>query len=110
MEMEGLWSVRFGANGSEVVYGVAVFVGDRILGGDAAFYWVGTYNRSIEDQASVTIEARSHSGLPVRNIFGQLTKSYSIELTAFVSPNPPVGKTIRAVGPQGFVAQLTKRA
>lgn len=107
--MEGLWSVLFRTSGHGPVYGVAVFHRDHILGGDQAFYWIGTFNR-VGNQVNATINARSHSGQPVGNIFGQATAAYSLQLTALVPPDPPVGAGIKATGPAGFVAELTRRA
>lgn len=107
--MEGLWSVRFRAGLSPDAYGVAVFHGDRILGGDPAFYWVGTLNLS-GNQASVMIDARSHTGTAAINIFGQPTVGYSLKLTASIPASTPVGTTIKAIGPGGFAAELTRRA
>jgi hypothetical protein len=67
--MEGFWSIVLSARGRLPVYGVVVFVGDRIFDGDPCFYWTGTY-ATRGGKIEATLEVIRHSGSAVGNIFG----------------------------------------
>ena len=43
--MEGLWTIEFGSNSGVFGSGVVVLREGKIEGGDASYYYVGTYER-----------------------------------------------------------------
>lgn len=104
--MEGLWSVAFatrmGAN-----YGVVYFDGDRLIGGDSAFFWTGTVKQDGNDLRA-ELQARTHSGQPVLTIFGNSSSSFSVELRGSLPTSTEVGSTITVSG-SGLTAKLTRR-
>jgi hypothetical protein len=107
--MEGLWSVVFNVPGRPPVYGIVVFVGDRIFGADPFFYWIGNY-RSQAGKLEGTLDSFSHSGKPVSNIFGQTVGSYSVPLSAPAPASEAIGASFAVNGPAGLTATLTRRA
>jgi hypothetical protein len=107
--MEGLWSVTFNVPGSSPIYGIVVFVGDRIFGADPFFYWVGNY-RNQAGKLEGTLTSFSHSGGPVRNLLGQAVTSYSLPLSAPVPASDAIGTSFMVNGPVGLTATLTRRA
>jgi|SRR5579885_2224189 len=107
--MEGLWSVVFTAPGHPTWHGVAVFVGDRVFGGDPFFYWSGKYTTQ-GGKLEGTLESTSHTGAPVGNIFGQIVAKYSMQLSAAVPASLAIGASFTANGPGGLTARLIRRA
>ena len=105
--MEGFWSVAFsGRQGAG--YGVVVFNGNRLFGGDSSFYWTGTLK--VEGgRLEATIRARSHSGHPVPSVLGTSSADFSFQLVATVPASSEVGATFTASS-AGFQAKLTRRA
>ena len=105
--MEGLWSVAFstsqGAN-----YGTGVFIGERILGGDSAFYWTGTL-RTNAGQIEAKLEGHSHSGHPVPSVLGGSVTQFSLELAGPGPTSTQVGASFTVAG-SGVQAKLTRRA
>ena len=104
--MEGLWSVLF-SRGAGSYYGVAVFDGNRIFGGDSSFYWTGTYTVQ-NGQVNAQLDAVSHSGGAVLTVLGTAAQRFWVSLTAPAPTNPAVGTTVRATGTVN--ALLTRRA
>ena len=106
--MEGFWSIVLSARGRLPVYGVAMFVGDHIFGGDPCFYWTGIYTTR-SDKIEATLEVISHSGSSVANIFGDSVARYSVQFSARVPESQAVGTSFIANGPEGLTATLTRR-
>jgi hypothetical protein len=106
--MEGLWSIVLSARSQLPVYGVAVFVGEHIFGGDARFYWTGTY-ATRGDMIEATLEVSSHPGSAVANIFGDSVARYSVRFSARVPASQAIDTTFIANGPDGMIATLTRR-
>jgi hypothetical protein len=105
--VDGLWSVAFstrqGAN-----YGVAVFIGDQLFGGDSAFYWTG----SIKTQAGkieAKLEGRSHSGHPVPSVLGGSVAQFTLDLAGPAPTASQVGASFTVSG-SGVQAKITRRA
>lgn len=67
--LSGIYSARFVSNQNLGGYGVAVFSGNAIHGGDTSFYYRGKYKLSDKDSISGTIEVIKHSTLH-NSIFG----------------------------------------
>lgn len=68
--IEALWSVEFGSNVQMQGAGVAVFETGRILGGDAGYYYVGSYK--IKDSAiTADIKVVNYRGQST-SIFGPI--------------------------------------
>jgi hypothetical protein len=106
--MEGFWSIVLSARGRLPVYGVAVFVGDHFFGGDPCFYWTGTYTTR-GDKIKATLDAISHSGSSVANIFGDSVARYSVQFSARVPESQAIDTSFIANGPDGLNATLTRR-
>lgn len=83
--LEGLWTVFFQSNFQTFGFGVAVFVGDRILGGDAAYYYDG--NVKVQDnraEASIKVVRFHRTGMA---IFGDLN-SFNLKVSGDITvPN-----------------------
>jgi hypothetical protein len=107
--MEGMWSVEFTAPGHQNWYGVAVFVGDQLFGGDPLFYWHGKYTEQ-GGRLEGILESFSHTGAPAGNILGQVVAKYSMKLSAMAPASRTAGTSLTANGPAGLIAKLTRRA
>lgn len=105
--VEALWSVEFGTNTGFGGAGVAVFETGRVLGGDASYYYVGTY--SLKDGiATATIDVIHYSG-PLNNVFGPL-KKVTLNLAGEVKHDTfTVTGTAKEAPGQIFI-RLTRRA
>ncbi len=109
--MEGLWSVAFRSSAGRESFGVVVFQSGRVMGGDSAFYWFGTY--VVEgDSIRASIEATNFSGL-TETVFGFSAQKFSLEISGEI---PRSGGIMRAKGkvvgyPNAeLTVTLTKRA
>jgi hypothetical protein len=81
--MEGLWTIEFGS--SEGVYGggVVVFSGGKVLGGDAGYYYTGSYEMMDVDAFTATIQVKPFiDGIP--SVFNTLRKDFTLNLTGRV--------------------------
>ncbi len=69
-DLEGLWTVYFQSNFQTVGTGVAVFINDRILGGDAYYYYDGNIKiQGNRADANITVVRFNKAGSA---IFGNL--------------------------------------
>jgi len=105
--LEALWSVEFGSNVGGFGAGVAVFETGRVLGGDSAFMYVGSY-RTENGVVYSDIRITKYNNLSdMQSIFGPLT-SFSLKvsgkadakemvLTGSVVEHPQLQITIKAV-------------
>lgn len=78
--LEALWSVEFGSNQGALGAGVAVFETGRVLGGDSAFMYVGTYE---VDRGTITsnIKVTKYNNLSgMQSVFGPLTE-FNLQVT-----------------------------
>ena len=105
--LEALWSVEFGSNQGILGAGVAVFETGRVLGGDSAFMYVGSYE---VDRGTVTsnIRVSKYNNLSgMQSVFGPLNE-FNLKLTGQANPklmalsghvveNPELKITINAV-------------
>jgi hypothetical protein len=75
--MEGFWTVVFQAAGGGTGGGVAIFRDGKILGGDSAYQYQGTYQLD-SDQLRATVQVRSF--IPnVPTVFGN-TPNFTLQL------------------------------
>lgn len=83
--LEGLWTVSFHSNFQTFGTGVAVFINDRILGGDTAYYYDG--NVKVQDnraEASIRVVRFNKAGMA---IFGDLD-SFNLKVSGDIAvPN-----------------------
>ncbi len=69
--LEGLWKVFFQSNFQTIGSGVAVFLNDRILGGDSSYYYDGSVKiQGNKAEANINIVRFNKGGMP--SIFGNL--------------------------------------
>ena len=81
-KMEGLWTVSFQSNFQTFGTGVVVFIHDRILGGDANYYYDG--NAKVEGsrvEASMKIVRFNKTGMA---IFGDLD-SFNLKVSGDIA-------------------------
>ncbi len=81
--MEGLWTIEFGS--SEGVYGggVVVFTGGKIMGGDAAYYYTGSYAMADHDSFEAKLRIKPFiDGVP--SVFNTLRKDFTLNLKGTV--------------------------
>lgn len=105
--IEGFWIVQFqGIQGNGG--GVALFVKGRILGGDGAYLYEGTYELR---QNLVKARARIRNFLPgVPNVLG-VTGDFDLLIEGTLERNIITGTATPAKGsPAGIVVKLTKHA
>jgi len=62
--ISGIFSAVFAMNNLAVGSGVAIFSGNAIHGGDAAYYYKGKYKLGDSKSIPITIEVVHHSGIP----------------------------------------------
>lgn len=73
MALEALWAVTFISNVNPIGGGgVVVFETQRVFGGDATYYYVGSYNVTGDDMTA-DVAIIHHAG-PLNNIFGPLAR------------------------------------
>ena len=96
--MKGLWTVHFStAQGAS--NGIAVFDGEKMVGGDHVFFWIGSYRES-NKRITGTLHAENYVG-GGHSVFGQLTKldiEFEAAAPASVSPGTIVSATGRLIG------------
>lgn len=105
--MDGLWSIAFSAR-QGVGYGVVIFQGENLFGGDSSFYWTGTF-KSQGGRLEAAIRARSHSGHPVPSVLGTSSADFSLQLEAAIPTTAEVGASFVASG-AGIQAKLIRRS
>lgn len=105
--LEALWSVTFNSTAGAHGAGVAVFETGRILGGDSAFMYVGSYETD-RGEFSATIRVSKYNNISgMQSVFGPL-KDFNLEVTGkadskrmvligHVAENPSMKITIKAV-------------
>ena len=105
--LEALWSVEFDSNLATIGAGIAVFETGRVLGGDSAFMYVGSYEVRNET-ATARIKCTKYSTIGnMQSIFGPLNKFHlelsgkpdekAMTLTGHVVENPALKITIKAI-------------
>jgi hypothetical protein len=80
--LEGLWTVSFQSNFQTFGTGVAVFIHDRILGGDTFYYYDG--NVKVQDnraEASIRVVRFNKAGMA---IFGNLD-SFNLKVSGDIA-------------------------
>jgi autotransporter translocation and assembly factor TamB len=81
-DLQGLWSVFFQSNFQTLGSGVIVFTGDRILGGDAAYYYDGHVEiQGNKADAKVKIVRFNPAGM---SIFGNLA-SFNLAVSGTIT-------------------------
>jgi len=60
--IEALWSVQFRSNLGILGSGVVVFETEKIFGGDAKFYYLGTFKISPDGRVEADVEVNHYSG------------------------------------------------
>lgn len=71
--LEALWSVEFVSNVNRFGSGVAVLESGRVLGGDAQYFYIGSY--SVENgTATATVSITHYSGPPI-SVLGATTSA-----------------------------------
>jgi hypothetical protein len=80
--VEALWSIEFQSNGGSIASGVVVFESQRVLGGDAQYFYVGSY--SIENHIiHATVKITHYAGEP-NTVFGPLDEA-TLHLSGMVA-------------------------
>lgn len=106
--IEALWSAEFLSNQDIFGSGVVIFETGRIFGGDAQYYYTGTYeikNGTLEGKVDVV----HFSGEPW-SVFGTLSK-FSLNLTGQPSAKTfDVGGVLIEDPAKRILIRLTKRA
>ena len=63
--ISGIYSAVFASNNANLVgSGVAIFSGNAVHGGDASFYYKGTYKLDASNTVSAQIDVDHYSGTP----------------------------------------------
>lgn len=96
--MKGLWTVHF-STGQAASNGIAVFDGEKLVGGDHVFFWIGSYRES-NNKITGTLRAENYVG-GSNSVFGPLTKleiEFEAATPASVSPGTIVSATGRLIG------------
>jgi hypothetical protein len=82
--LEGLWTVFFQSNFQTFGTGVAVFINDRILGGDSHYYYDGKVQVDGSfGKATIKIVRFNKEGMA---IFGDLD-SFNLEVSGNIAPS-----------------------
>lgn len=89
--IEALWSVAFSTPQGAAGTGVVVLESQKILGGDAMYYYVGDYVVTHGQSISGKVEVIHYAG-PPWNIFGPIER-LTLEFTGQIS-----GNTVQTVG------------
>jgi hypothetical protein len=79
--VEGLWTVEFGSNTGIFGSGVVVLRQGRIEGGDASYFYVGTYQKHVAAQA---YPAAFHASITVKSFLPNaesVFKTFNREIT-----------------------------
>lgn len=108
LELEALWSAEFQTNNGYAGAGVVVFESGRIYGGDASYYYLGSFQVK-DGVVTADIDVVHYSG-PLNNVFGplkhvDLTVSGQLDSQVFTVS----GTAAQAPG-LTIVIRLTKRA
>jgi rRNA processing protein Gar1 len=110
MTIEALWSVEFSSNVGSIGAGVAVFETGRVLGGDSAFMYVGSYktdNGTVHSDIHVT---KYNNIGHMQSIFGPLT-SFHIKVSGKTDPQSMVLTGVVVEQPQlQITIKATRRA
>lgn len=106
--IEALWSVVFVASQNQVGSGVAVLETGRILGGDAQYYYVGTY--SIEGGEMTAFVTITHFAGEPLSVFGPSTR-HELVLNGKTSHDKFILTGTTKGNPSQIIAiELTRRA
>lgn len=77
--MDGLWTIEFGSNAGSFGSGVVVMRDGKIAGGDASYYYVGTYESATPTDFSAVIAVRPF--LPgAESVFKTFDKEFTLTL------------------------------
>lgn len=80
--IEALWSVQFKSNLGIFGSGVVVFETERIFGGDAKFYYLGSFNVGSDGSVDADVEVNHYSG-DTLSIFGN-RKNFKLKVSGMV--------------------------
>lgn len=80
--IEALWSVQFISNLGIFGSGVVVFETERIFGGDAKFYYLGSFRVKADGSVDADVEVTHYSG-DTLSIFGN-RRNFSLEVSGMV--------------------------
>lgn len=81
--IEGIFSAEFISNQSKDGFGVAVFSGNAVHGGDSSHYYRGKYKLDDQEMISGTIEVIKYSRDSRNSVLGPLDK-YKLKLNGQV--------------------------
>jgi hypothetical protein len=107
--MDGLWTAEFGSSTGISGGGVAIFRDGLIWGGDATYYYTGSYTvAGKEFKASLTIFPYIEGA---ESVFGTIGKELTIDLQgSLVSEREAIAQGYpRGMPGFNFGAKLTKR-
>lgn len=104
-KLQGLWTVEFVSNFGTLGYGVAVFVSNRILGGDNQYFYVGDVSVSAENMSATADIKVTLFNKVFGSIFGDIDtfnlkvsgkiEEPKIELKGYMIENPNLKITIK---------------
>jgi hypothetical protein len=105
--LDGLWILQI-LPPPVATGGVAVFVNDKILGGDSGFSWVGTYRT---EGRLIQGRVRVHNFDPdIKSVFG-VDGDYDMHFTGTVEGDIIIGTGLIANQPQHTISvRLDRRA
>lgn len=106
--LEALWSLEFISNLQAYGAGVVIFETDRVFGGDATFYYVGTYEVK-DGQIEGMIDIRNYAGSNV-SIVG-VGNNFKLKISGKISAPVMELAGYRIDDPSiKFAVRLTRRA
>ena len=108
-QLTGLWTAEFGSSAGISGGGVAVFEEGRILGGDATYFYVGSYKLTGKDFAATLRLSPFIDG--AESVFKTRGQVLTLELTAeFTGQGQAIGQGFpKEIPSLKFGVKLTKR-
>lgn len=90
--MEGFWTVEFGSSAGVYSGGVLLFKDGKIAGGDAGYYYVGTYRMTGPDTFSAILSVKPFIE-DAKSIFKTKSKPFTLSLEGNVEdPNHAIAR------------------
>jgi len=77
--MEGFWTVEFGSNAGVYTGGVLIFSDGKIAGGDAGYYYLGTYEMTGKTTFKATLQMKPFIE-DAKSIFKTKRKTFTLDL------------------------------
>jgi hypothetical protein len=107
--LEALWSIEFGSNYGFLGAGVVIFETGRIFGGDAQYYYTGTYDISDgKINAQVNVTRYSEHGV---SVFGTTETEFRLNITGQIQEPVMNAEGYQIDAPNNRIAlRFTKRA